>query len=119
MMSAEEEEAIKGQNSMKAIRKVMNDGEHDGLAAALELSTAKCTALLTDLYRKATFAGKHLQVHMPAADDELDLGGSPHPTQLVETTALASSSSTPPPRGPRYLDTEERARRDGRRSRRT
>ena len=71
-MAPEEESAIKNANSMAAIREVISEQPGDGLRDAVLLSTKPATDLLGGLYRKAVFSGRHLEVHEPAPESDLD-----------------------------------------------
>lgn len=71
-MAAEEEDLIKGANSMSAIRRVIAS-EYDGtyLTEAIRLSTKECVRNLSEIYRQCVFAGRHVNVHTSATDAEV------------------------------------------------
>ena len=57
---------------MAGIREVISQEEGDGLRDAVLLSTKPASDLLGQLYSKAVFAGRHVQVHEPAPEGDLD-----------------------------------------------
>lgn len=73
-MSADEEDLIKSANSMNRIRRVIAS-ERDGryLTEALRLSTKECVRNLSDIYQKCVFAGKHVQIHDAATEEDISM----------------------------------------------
>ena len=71
-MAPEEEQAIKNDNSMAAIRTTMQEEGHEGLRSAVELSLKPTIEVLGSLYKRAVFSGNHVQVHEAAEEAALD-----------------------------------------------
>lgn len=71
-MADEEEDLIKGANSMNRIRKVI-EAQRDGgfLRAAIQESLREPIKNLADIYERCIFAGQNIRVHRPATDDEV------------------------------------------------
>lgn len=71
-MAQEEEDLIRGANSMHRIRKVI-EAQHDGkfLTEAIQQSLREPIRALSEVYERCIFAGRHVKVHRPATADEV------------------------------------------------
>lgn len=71
-MAEEEEALIKGANSMRSIRKVI-DSQLDAtfLTEALRQSLRSPIRVLSEIYERCIFAGRNIKVHRPATEDEV------------------------------------------------
>lgn len=71
-MAQEEEDLIRGANSMNRIRKVI-ESQSDGkfLTEALLQSLREPQRALSEVYERCVFAGRHVKVHRAANDDEV------------------------------------------------
>lgn len=100
-MSQEEEDLIKGANSMNKIRKVIHSQlEGKFLTEAIRGSLREPTQVLSEIYERCIFAGRNIKVHRPASDDEVanvyqerptDVGSDIHDVDVVESLLYVRS----------------------------